>query len=218
MPRVNYVKKARKDNPVCKAGESYYWWKFRYGGKRYSLTPPKRSQLTQSEYFGRLYDLDDRVTSFESEDWDDVYALMEEVGDELQEIADECQEKLDNMPDQLQYAPTGELLQERLDACSSAADEVESLDEFDEDEPLEHEYEDECPECNGTGMIDNPDYDEDEDGDEDQEVLCDNCNGDGAVLDETAFEQEIADWEERRREHISNAKSELSDLISNCFV
>ena len=39
MPRVHHVKSARKDNPVAKKGESYYWWKFRYGGKRYSKTP-----------------------------------------------------------------------------------------------------------------------------------------------------------------------------------
>ena len=43
MPRVNYVKKARKNNPAVKRGESYFWWKFRYGGKQYSKTRPRQS-------------------------------------------------------------------------------------------------------------------------------------------------------------------------------
>ncbi len=68
MPRVTHVKKARKDNPVCKAGESYYWWKFRYGGKRYSLTRPRPSQLTQSAYFGGLRALCELHVEFDARD------------------------------------------------------------------------------------------------------------------------------------------------------
>ncbi len=56
MARAHFVKKARKDNPAAgiKAGDSYYWWKFRRGGKHYSKTAPRPSQLTQSEYLRRL--------------------------------------------------------------------------------------------------------------------------------------------------------------------
>ena len=34
MPRVHFVKKARKDYPSTgiQKGDSYYWWQFRYGG------------------------------------------------------------------------------------------------------------------------------------------------------------------------------------------
>jgi len=64
MPRVNFVQKARKDNPVAKAGESYYWWKFRYGGKHYSLTRPRESQLTQSEFLGAMYSLLEEIQDF----------------------------------------------------------------------------------------------------------------------------------------------------------
>lgn len=134
MPRVNYVKKARKDNPVAKAGESYYWWKFRYGGKRFSKTYPKRSQLTQSEYFGTLYDLSDRAQDWAITTDDEFTALVDEVRDALSDLQSETEEKLYNMPDQLQYAPTGELLQERIDALDNAVNELDYIEEFDFDE------------------------------------------------------------------------------------
>lgn len=57
MARAHFVKKARKDNPAVKAGESYYWWKFRRGPKRYSKERPRPSQLTQSEFYGQVYGL-----------------------------------------------------------------------------------------------------------------------------------------------------------------
>ena len=50
MPRLHYVKKARKDNPAVKAGEPYYWWKHAWSAKQYSKTRPRPSQLTQSEF------------------------------------------------------------------------------------------------------------------------------------------------------------------------
>ena len=128
MPRVNFVKKARKDNPVCKKGESYYHWKFRFGGKRYSLTHPKPSQLTQSEYYGRLFELQEQVEGASLENEDDFDCFRDEIAGELREMGEECSEKRDNMPEGLQDAPTGELLQERADACESAADEIENME------------------------------------------------------------------------------------------
>lgn len=126
MTRAHYVKKARKDNPVCKKGESYYWWKFRYGGKRFSKTMPKPSQLTQSEFLGAIYDIDDRLqemandSEFESE--------ISEICQELEQLKDTCEESLSNMPEQLQDAPTGELLQGRVDSVQEMIDELEGVD------------------------------------------------------------------------------------------
>lgn len=137
MPRVTYVKKARKDNPVCKRGESYFWWKFRYGGKRYSLTRPKQSQLTQSAYFSTLYGMTEAITEYELADSDDWETLKEDISMQLQDLQSETQDSLDNMPDSLQYSPTGELLQERIDALDSAVSDVECLDD-----PEEYEEED----------------------------------------------------------------------------
>ena len=129
MPRVTHVKAARQDNPVCKQGEPYYWWKFRFGGKRYSLTRPKASQLTQSAYYGALYGLTENLEGeLPPENESDFDTMRDDLASQLQEIGEECQTSLDNMPESLQEAPTGELLQERIYACESAVNDLESLE------------------------------------------------------------------------------------------
>jgi hypothetical protein len=130
MPRVTFVKSARKANPVAEVGQPYYWWKFRYGGKRYSTTRPKPSQLTQSAYFGGIYSLIEAVEAFEVTAGDDdaVDTFRDDIVSQLQEIADECEASRDNMPESLQDSPTGELLQERYDACEAAISEIENIE------------------------------------------------------------------------------------------
>lgn len=142
MPRVHFVTKARKDNPAVKKGESYYWWKFRYGGKRYSATRPRPSQLTQSAYYGSVRSLVEMIEDTSVGDDSDWESLVDEVKSELDNMRDECQSSLDNMPDSLQYSPTGELLQERIDALENAEMEVDSIEafEFDEDEVDETQF------------------------------------------------------------------------------
>ena len=213
MPRVTHVKKARKDNPVCKKGESYYWWKFRYGGKRYSLTPPRPSQLTQSAYYSQVRGLVEMIEDNEVNDNDDFTSLRDEVSSELETIRDECQENLDNMPDQLQYSPTGELLQERIDACENAQSEVESADEFDEEEPDIDDYDQDCPDCDGSGK--NPDYDED-DPDDDED--CATCSGTGEGVIKDEYHDAVSEYKERLAEWQDTAKNELSSAVGDCEV
>lgn len=78
MPRVHYVKKARKDNPAVKAGEPYYWWQSYRDRKRYSATYPRPSQLTMSR-------------------WGDVYAAREAIEDAttMEELNDAITEAID---------------------------------------------------------------------------------------------------------------------------
>lgn len=141
MMRVHFVKKARKDvSEEIHAGDSYYWWKFRRGGKRVSKTPPKRSQLTMSGFLGSLYDLeDDFIAKLSADEF--LEEAMQEISSTLQDMADECQSSLDNMPEGLQQGDTGQLLQERIDGCSSASQEFESI-QFDdkEDDEKEEDY------------------------------------------------------------------------------
>jgi hypothetical protein len=133
MARATHVKAARRrysedetgiDGGI-KKGQSYYWWKFRRGGKHFSLTPPKASQLTQSAFYGTLADLQDQINALEPNESlaDEVPSIAEAV----RELGEECQSSLDNMPEGLQQGPTGELLQERIDACESAASELEAI-------------------------------------------------------------------------------------------
>lgn len=139
MARATFVKKARKDIPEhgIKAGESYYWWSFKRGGKRWSKTPPKRSQLTQSNFYASIYDLEDDVIANATAD-DGLAGVRDEVTAALQDISDQCQESLDNMPEGLQQGSTGEWLQERIDAMDSAISEFDSLElEEPDDDDLE---------------------------------------------------------------------------------
>lgn len=132
MPKLHFVKKARKDNPVAVRGESYYWWKFAFGSKQFSKAAPSRSRLTQSDFFIRLYDLEDSFTASESAA--NLADQFEAFSSELEELRDEQEEKLENMPESLQAGPTGELLQERYDALEEWVNEIESLDtDYDED-------------------------------------------------------------------------------------
>ena len=136
MPRVNFVKKARKDiSDEIKAGDSYYWWKFRYGGKRVSKTPPKPKDLTQSDFLISVYNIEEEIENFMASDKDSFDSQKEDILGQIEELKSETEDKLGNMPEQLQYAPTGELLQERIDGLDEWYNELESIDfEYDEDE------------------------------------------------------------------------------------
>jgi hypothetical protein len=123
------------------------------------------------------------------EDWDDFDGLRSTVRDELENIGQECQESLDNMPESLQYAPTGELLQERIDVCDIAASDIECIEEFD--------FEDE--------EFDEDDYDEDDEGQMEADRAAHEANEEGRKTDE------FNDWKE-------TAISELIDAVSNCEV
>ncbi|KPK66575.1 MAG: hypothetical protein AMS21_02115 [Gemmatimonas sp. SG8_38_2] len=139
MPRVHHVKKAQKDNSVAKKGESYYWWKFRYGGKQYSKTYPRASQLTQSDKLSRVYSAQESVEDSGQPPTDaraygtpdelaaalrEVYDVWESAIQELNEVADEYEESADNKEE---YFPgTGDEIREKADALRSSADEAES--------------------------------------------------------------------------------------------
>jgi hypothetical protein len=157
---VHHVKKARKDNPVCKKGESYYWWKFRYGGKQYSLTYPRSSQLTQSEYLGQFYDLQEQVEGMGQpstvEEIEEFADQLENIATEFENLGSEQDDKKYNMPDQLQDSDVGQLLESRSESCQEAKDAVEeaatelrSLVSDLEDDPSDEEVETACEEAEG---------------------------------------------------------------------
>lgn len=138
MPRLHFVKKALKDNPVAKKGESYYWFKPMVGGrggmKRYFKERPSRSQMTQSEYFGTAYDLADSH-------WPGVndQSSLDEFKSAVEELRDNEQEKYDNMPEGLQQGSSGETIQERIDECETLISELDSVEFPDEPEDRDAE-------------------------------------------------------------------------------
>lgn len=137
MTRLHFVKKARKDYPQygIKKGESYYWWKFRYGSKRMSKTQPRQSQLTQSEFLSTVYGVQEDLEDLSASDFEeDLEEARHKAKDTLEELRDETQEKHDNMPDQLQDSETGELLQNRGDELDNMINDLDGVDcEVDEE-------------------------------------------------------------------------------------
>jgi hypothetical protein len=125
MARLTYVKKARKDNAVCKKGESYYWWQFAFSPKTLSKTKPRRSQLTRSSFLGQLYDIEDDF----SFDGDDLETSRDELVSTLEGIRDECQDSLDAMPDHLQdTSDSGCTLTERIEQLDEWISNLEAVD------------------------------------------------------------------------------------------
>jgi len=117
------------DEILINVGESYYTWCF-YGGQPiYSKTYPRPSQLTQNAFKQELYSIQEKIEDFDAEgDTDNIAIFVEEITSDLESLRDTCQESLDNIPEQLQDAPAGQTLQERIDALDEAISEFENID------------------------------------------------------------------------------------------
>ena len=129
MPKLNFVKKARKTirGTGIKKGDSYYWWKFRFGGKRVSKTRPRRSQLTESDFYASMWDWEDSLEvkgPFTADDCESLAGDLESIADEVESLGQDQDEKLNNMPDALQESDMGELLRSRSEGCERIADEL----------------------------------------------------------------------------------------------
>jgi hypothetical protein len=133
MPRVHFVKSARKDNPAVKKGESYFWWRNYKSPKRYSATRPRESQITGSEYFSQLYAIsegvEDALGDFaESQDPQAIYDALDEARSEVETLGEECREKRDNMEENFPNGcPVMEMLEERAEGCEQLAQEIEDV-------------------------------------------------------------------------------------------
>lgn len=128
MARYTFVKAARNDIPSIgvKRGESYYWWEFRFGGRHYSKTQPKRSQLTQSAFYSTLYDIQDQMSDAPCDEG--LESFVEDIISELESLRDDCQSNFDNIPKSLQSGSSGELLEERVRELEDRIDQLQSLD------------------------------------------------------------------------------------------
>lgn len=125
MARAIFVKSARKDNPVAKKGESYWWWQLWHGPKQYSRTRPTQSQLTNSPFLSEVYalveGLPDTMDRAEVEDF---------VG-QLEGMLEELEDNLSNMPEQLQGSS---VVQERIDLMQEWIQAVQGIDSGDPDQ------------------------------------------------------------------------------------
>lgn len=201
MARVHFVKAAAKDNPVAKKGESYYWWKPRYGSKRYSKTQPRPSQLTTSDFLSQQMELEERIGDMKADDYttfEDLRSEVEEIVSEIQSLGEEQGDKLSNMPDSLQQGPTGELLEGRASSCEEWADELSGVD-LDVDEPTEEE-------AKSALDLDEPTIDDVEDDDLD----------DGQTRKQR-FEELRADYQQELADKLAELKAEYQDKLTEAI-
>lgn len=125
MAQVHH-RKARKDYPDngVKKGDMYYYVSIKTGPRSSrvmrQITPFKRSQLTSSAFLGAMYDIEDALPEVKDAE------MVREIIGELEQLRDETQESFDNMPEQLQYGDTGQMLEERVQGCEVAIDELET--------------------------------------------------------------------------------------------
>lgn len=148
MARATFVKKARKANPAygIEIGDSYYWWKFRFGSKQCSKNRPARSQLTQSAFLSQFYGIEDRIAMCNSEisDQESFETFKEDITGEIEALREECQDSLDNMPEHLQdTSSSGELLTERIDGLEEWQDQIDGVECECEEEDMKQEAIDE---------------------------------------------------------------------------
>ena len=145
--------KARKEyecsNSSCKklikVGDEYY----RFSQSRFHPLrilclgcKPTRSQMTSSEFMSTLYDIEDSLAGLSVENMEEAQGCIETMIGELEGLRDETEDKLGNIPDQLQEAPVGELLQGRVDSVEEMINELEDI-ETDIDEELSEEEKEE---------------------------------------------------------------------------
>lgn len=140
MPRVNTRRKSRRGQKlVCgadgcgreiTAGESYHFWKFRYGSRQVRCAKhyPKQSELTQSKLstvYAAVEDASEAIAL--ATGLEEVAEAVHRVGESAREVADEYREAAENFGGQGENA-------ERADELEGWADELESWEpDVDED-------------------------------------------------------------------------------------
>jgi predicted nucleic acid-binding Zn-ribbon protein len=118
------TKKANKDYPESgiKKGDTYYQWSFYRQRPSKSKTYPTRAQLTQNDTLQSVYSEYDGDLPKSKDEVESMAASIREAGES-------AQEKYDNMPEGLQQGDTGQRLEQWAEACSTAADELDTIAE-----------------------------------------------------------------------------------------
>ena len=133
MAKVNFVKKAAKAYPDhgIKKGDPYWWWKPRYGVKKFFKSHPRPSQVTGSEFLSRVYGIEEDMADLTVEDLAETGAedTIEDIKGQIEEIKDEEEDKINNMEESgLDQSPTGELIQSRIDSLEEWINELDGVD------------------------------------------------------------------------------------------
>lgn len=132
MAKVHFVKSSRKEykdsftGETVGVGESYYWWAFRFQPRKVSKTPPKPSQLTQSEFWQTVYGIQEKIEDMVANET--IADQLGSIKDDVETLKDETGDKVNNIPDNLQNSQTAELLQFRVDSLQEWYDNLDGID------------------------------------------------------------------------------------------
>lgn len=143
MPRVNHVKRSRKERRCCgcgttiAVGDPYKWIKFRYGGRRDKCGKCgfRSSELTQSKLsnvYAAQEEVEDYLAGWDG-DMDDLRSTIESAVEQIREVKDEYEEAAEAMGEAGQYGES----RERADELESWLCDIEGtgddLDDFEGD-------------------------------------------------------------------------------------
>jgi hypothetical protein len=134
MAKINHIMKSRKELRCSKCG------KVLPVGSEYLKATPFHArpiircvgcglrpwETSQSEFVLTCGSI--------SEDWRNDYECenVDDIISDLENLRDNTQESYDNLPDSLQYGPTGEELENRLDMLDDVINELRYLNSFDD--------------------------------------------------------------------------------------
>lgn len=149
MPRINHVKKCRKDQGRCSGcgkdipiGSAYKWFAKRFGPryKFHSGCNIRPSQLSGSKY-AVIYDAieDGEEEIDKATNGDELKDVLQTVADMAREVAEEYEESYSNMEEQFPSGcPVMEQIEEYKDECEQFADTLESWDasDYEDDEEM----------------------------------------------------------------------------------
>lgn len=148
MARVHHVKKARKANKAhgIKKGQEYWWVQpNRWSGKRIFTRPPRPSETTGSEYYGTLWEIQERMADAmkgpplaqrgevqqpdkRPKTFEELRTMVEEWVGDLEQLKDDTQDKFDNMPEGLQSGDTGQTLEQRVSDLEEYIGELQGIE------------------------------------------------------------------------------------------
>ncbi|MBA7679672.1 hypothetical protein ES703_87974 [subsurface metagenome] len=143
--RKHYVCSNSSCKKAIKVGDEYYKFSLTRFQKLRPLClacKPTRSQMTGSDFLATLFDIEDSLSALSVEAMEDAQGTIDEIIGQLEELRDETEGRRDNMPEQLQDAPTGEMLQGRVDSVDEMLGELEDIETDIDEELSEEEKED----------------------------------------------------------------------------
>jgi len=197
MPRVNHVKKCRKDQGACgrcgaplPVGSAYRYWEFRYGGRHVRCMKaecnPRASELTQSklsEVYAAQEDGEQNIHDWDGVDIEDLKGYLSEAAERIREVGQEYQDAADAINETAEGSPIAEENEERASELESWAEELD-------------------------GWEPNEDWDEESKREEARDSLDDEAT-------DKDVDEELANL---REAWVEDARTEADDLLANCPV